>query len=356
MTKPLEKLINICLEKSLNFAVFSYPNSDKFEVIIEHHLLCANTKKGFVFHPFEITSSSPEIFISADYRISEDLIDEDFIDTISLLESVKKEPQLNENLSINKENYISDLQYGIKQLQQNKLSKFIYSRVKTIENTDNLDLTKYLFSLNKKHQSAFISLIHHKNTGIWLGATPETLLSWKNSTVTTMSLAGTQPILDKNPVWSEKEIEEQAYVTDYIKTTFDNSNILTSISQPKTVKAGPVYHIKTDIESQNILDYSEALNLAKKLHPTPAICGVPVKEAKKMIDSLEKHDRKYYAGYLGFIEPGKELQLFVNLRCMQVFTNSLALYLGGGITAKSNAEKEWEETNFKGETLIEGLL
>jgi isochorismate synthase len=355
MTKQLENLINTCLKKNLNFAVFSYPNSVTFEVIIEHHLLCANTKTGFVFHPFEVSISNPEIFIAADFRISQELIDEDFIHTISLLESVEKKVSIDSNLSINKENYISNLQNGISQLQEGELEKFIYSRVKTIENTRNLDLAKYLFSLNKNHESAFVSMVNHKKSGVWLGATPETLLSWKNSTVTTMSLAGTQPILNENPVWSQKEIEEQAYVTSYIKNTFKDSKIPVNIGDSKTVKAGPVYHIKTDIESQNILSYSEALNLAKKLHPTPAICGVPVLEAKKMIASIENHNRKYYSGYLGFISPEKELQLFVNLRCMQIFSNSLALYLGGGITAKSNAEKEWEETNFKAKTLVDAL-
>ena len=355
MTTPLENLINTCLKKNLNFAVFSYPNSAVFEVIIEHHLLCSNTSTGFVFHPFEVSNSNPEIFISADYRISQELIDDDFNHTISLLESIKKKPSKDHNLSINKENYISNLQNGINQLQEGDLDKFIYSRIKTIENTSDLELTKYLFLLNKKHESAFVSLVNHQNSGLWLGATPETLLSWKNSTVTTMSLAGTQPILNENPVWSEKEIEEQAYVTNYIKNTFEDRKIPSNISKPKTVKAGPVYHIKTDIQSQNILDYAQALNLAKKLHPTPAICGVPVLEAKKMIASIENHDRKYYSGYLGFIAPEKELQLFVNLRCVQIFSNSLALYLGGGITAKSNAEKEWEETNFKAKTLVDAL-
>ncbi len=355
MTNPLENLLNICLKKNLNFAVFSYPNSATFEVIIAHHLSCSNTTTGFVFHPFEVSNSNPEIFIAADYRISQNLINEDFIHTISLLESLEKEPSIDENLAISKENYISDLQNGISQLQTSSLDKFIYSRVKTIENTDNLDLTKYLLLLNEKHIGAFVSMINHENTGVWLGATPETLLSWKKSTVSTMSLAGTQPILDENPIWSKKEIEEQAYVTKYIKSTFDDSHISSKIGEPKTVKAGPVYHIKTTIESQNILDYSEAFNLAKKLHPTPAICGVPVLEAKKMIATIENHDRKYYSGYLGFIAPEKELQLFVNLRCMQIFSNSLALYLGGGITAKSSAEKEWEETNFKAQTLVDAL-
>ena len=77
--------------------------------------------------------------------------------------------------------------------------------------------------------------------------------------------------------------------------------------------------------------------------------------AKAKIKDIEKYERAYYTGYLGLVTPEKEISLFVNLRCMQVFKNEIALYLGGGITKDSNAEKEWAETNFKAETLLKGL-
>jgi isochorismate synthase len=103
------------------------------------------------------------------------------------------------------------------------------------------------------------------------------------------------------------------------------------------------------------VSFEQAENLTKAFHPTPAVCGVPLQKAKEVIAELEPHKRSYYTGYLGIVSPNKELNLFVNLRCLQVLPNRLALYLGGGITANSNAEKEWAETNFKAETLLSEL-
>jgi isochorismate synthase len=41
----------------------------------------------------------------------------------------------------------------------------------------------------------------------------------------------------------------------------------------------------------------------------------------------------------------------VNLRCAQLFRNQAFLYLGGGLTAQSNVEEEWQETENKAKTL-----
>ena len=353
--EPLNKLVNICLEKHLNFVVFSYPNSNQFEIIIEHHLLCNHTQSHFVFHPFQVSLKHPEIKISADYRISEGLIDADFITEIAGLKSNTDSIDLDHLITISKGDYIAELTNGIDHLKTENLDKFIYSRIKTITKSKDLDLTNYLFRLNKKHQSAFVYLLNHQNSGTWMGATPETLLNWTGDQISTMSLAGTLPNNGTDPVWSKKEKEEQAYVTNYISETFSKSDISCEIGETKTVEAGPVFHLKTKLKSTHSISFTDALNFAKNLHPTPAICGVPLEAAKAMIRDIENHDRAYYTGYLGFVNPEKELKLFVNLRCLQVLPNQLALYLGGGITAKSKAEKEWDETNFKAETLLSEL-
>jgi isochorismate synthase len=332
--------------------VFSLPNSDDFEFIIEYSLACKVNSSYFVFHPFEISATYPEVKIHADFRISSSLLNEDFISKINQLPDGKKGKSKHEISPISKENYLKALNKGIDELKDEKINKFIYSRIKTIENTSDLDLSNYLIRLNKKHKTAFNYLFKHEKTGIWMGASPETLMQWKGHKISTMALAGTQPNLGNLPTWTSKEIEEQAYVTNYIQNTFNDNNIPVKLSETESVLAGPVYHLKTSITTKNNVTYTEALNVAKSLHPTPAICGVPLKAAQQYISEIEIHDRAYYTGFLGLVTPEKEINFFVNLRCLQVLPNQLALYLGGGITAKSIAESEWEETNFKAQTLL----
>ncbi len=82
---------------------------------------------------------------------------------------------------------------------------------------------------------------------------------------------------------------------------------------------------------------------------------MPQKEAQAYIDQHEGHDRSLYSGFLGECKTDGEVQLFVNLRCMQIMENELDLFIGGGITADSEPEEEWKETEQKA-TILKRFL
>jgi isochorismate synthase len=184
-----------------------------------------------------------------------------------------------------------------------------------------------------------------------MGASPETLLEAKKNLVNTMSLAGTK---QEGEEWTDKEIEEQDLVTQTIKRAFNKANCKElNIEGPNTIKAGQVQHLHTHISA--ILNKSDDWKpLLQTLHPTPAVCGIPTEEARKFIVENEKYNRAYYTGFLGVLAENKK-QFFVNLRCMEIFEETALLYIGGGITAKSNLEKEWQETERKSLTLANHL-
>jgi isochorismate synthase len=94
--------------------------------------------------------------------------------------------------------------------------------------------------------------------------------------------------------------------------------------------------------------------LLNKLHPTPAVCGLPKKDAFDFIIENETHDRGFYAGYIG-IETQSSNEYFVNLRCARFFSDRINLFVGGGITADSRPENEWTETELKSGTIMKAL-
>ena len=71
-----------------------------------------------------------------------------------------------------------------------------------------------------------------------------------------------------------------------------------------------------------------------------------------MIKKLEKHERRFYAGFSGPWNLGDKSHLFVNLRCAEMGDSGINVYVGGGITVDSNPEAEWEETVRKSQTLL----
>jgi hypothetical protein len=91
--------------------------------------------------------------------------------------------------------------------------------------------------------------------------------------------------------------------------------------------------------------------LLKRLHPTPAVCGLPKEETYRFIRENEGYDRSYYSGFIGWLAPEGKSDLYVNLRCMNILRGSFVLYAGGGILASSEIESEWLETEAKMQTM-----
>ena len=77
------------------------------------------------------------------------------------------------------------------------------------------------------------------------------------------------------------------------------------------------------------------------------MCGVPKEKAFQFILEHETTPRTYYTGFLGWLDPQGQTDLYVNLRCMQILLDAFVLYAGGGILSSSQVEDEWQETEKK---------
>ena len=123
---------------------------------------------------------------------------------------------------------------------------------------------------------------------------------------------------------------------------------------PMTVRAANLTHLcstfTVDTKETNFPNLGDVmLNL---LHPTSAVCGMPKPPAIELIKEIEQHNRKFYTGFLGPVNIDNHTSIYVNLRCMELFDGKANLFAGAGVTAFSNPEKEWEETELKCNTLL----
>ena len=119
---------------------------------------------------------------------------------------------------------------------------------------------------------------------------------------------------------------------------------------PYPAFAGALSHLKTDFHF-SLPDSNKLGNLLNLLHPTPAVCGLPKEEAYRFIQDNEKYDRRYYSGFIGTLNPSGKTDLYVNLRCMNISSEQLTLYAGGGLLASSELNDEWLETEKKLQTM-----
>ncbi len=261
-----------------------------------------------------------------------------------------------------KNNFESLVCKGIQAIVNREFQKVVLSRKETID-LANFDLIATFIKLKQSYPTAFVYCFSHPKVGIWLGATPEQLVKATGAVFETMALAGTQKGQDSNEVvWGDKEKEEQQFVTDYVVSKLKGVADEVLISDPYSVKAGSLWHIKTTISG--VLNSDSGLKkVIELLHPTPAVCGFPKDSSKSFIGANENYDRSFYTGYLGelnstsIVKDTANTDLFVNLRCMQIEITSKSartkahLYVGCGITKDSIPEKEWIESVYKTMTM-----
>jgi isochorismate synthase len=326
--------------------VYRKPNTKRLMAFFQKTTTLYHTKNyeeaGFVFAPFNREESAvfiPEAeanFISEEYNEVSMPTFEGFVS--------------DENVET-RDAHIELVEKTVAAIQLSEIKKIVISR-KELLTIDRLSIVEVLKKLLSLYQEAMVYVWYHPKVGLWLGATPETLLKTSGNSFSTMSLAATRPYkASLDVVWNAKELEEQLLVTEFIMAELEGISKSIELAERQTVRAGNVLHLRTLITGE-LIDSDKALrSLIEALHPTPAVCGLPRKLAKEFILSEEGYDRKYYTGFLGELNLFNTSELFVNLRCMEVIKNTASLYVGGGITAGSNPEKEYNETRLKTETL-----
>ena len=247
------------------------------------------------------------------------------------------------------EQYINKIENTIDLIKKNELKKLVIAR-KKISEYQSFNLSETFFNLTKTYPSAFVYAFEKEGVA-WIGAFSELLGKYNltTSSFETMSLAGTLPIEEE---WSEKEIKEQKPVTEYILNILSQYSTQVEISDTYDHPSGNIKHLRTDFKTKIKVEQVESI--IKDLHPTPAVCGIPKNFCKTAIAEIEKFDRELYAGY-SRIELNDSVYYFVNLRCGKFYQDKAELFVGGGITALSDPQNEWRETELKSEALLKNI-
>lgn len=193
---------------------------------------------------------------------------------------------------------------------------------------------------------------------VFLGATPERLISVSDTQFETEALAGTasSSVADPEKYFREsaKELGEHAYVVEDVQARL--SPLVSRLHVEKaTVRVLPdVLHLATRMHGEckrgaNVLDF------VSTLHPTSAVGGVPRSQALEAIAELEATPRGWYAGPVGWVDGEGNGSFWVALRSGLVFGDHAWLYAGAGIVRDSDPASEYEETTMKRAAMLEVL-
>jgi isochorismate synthase len=311
---------------------------------------------GFVLAPFD-ANQDPFVFVQQDFKqigLSEQELNAMFDKGIAAIDEARDLPP-------GAETQRSDYEYQFDlfkdKLDAADLEKVILSRVMIKKGMKPGAAFDLFLAIAKKYPRAFVHLSYSPFTGLWLGASPEVLLKKKGPLFETISLAGTAnwKEVSFNQLWKNKERHEQALVSRFVEDQLKECHVLQFQKEgPETVRSGTMAHISTRYRFQ-LDSNAEAINVLEKLHPTPAVCGLPKSLALNLIHSTESHKRKYYSGYIGPVTANQGFELYVNIRCLQFVENGVQLFVGGGLTVDSELQSEWCETELKAQTLLSAI-
>ncbi len=337
-------------QEAASIVFYKHPYSDHYTVVRSSRqpLLLSSydeigREKGFVVAPFcNDSAATPIVLILPDECCEYPLPHVDVEE-----KAVAENPE-----SVSAE-YESAFKAFHDAVSAGQFRKLVLARRKEIQ-TDITDFEQLFFNTCARCPRQMVVFFTTPATGKWLIATPEQLFLQDESGCRTMALAGTMPYEEGACQWSEKNISEQKVVQDYIEDCLLPCSENINKSDVYNRRAGNLQHLCTDFNF-SLKAEVEIGQIVSALHPTPAVCGLPKKEASEFIRNNEPAERKYYSGFIGPVGLNQKTSLYVSLRCAYIETNHAILYSGGGIMPDSELLSEWEETENKMRTMTDVL-
>lgn len=353
-------LINEYIQANLPFVSYRLPNETQVISLLSNNSdlvygsqVFENNEPGFVFAPFnhakeyavKLIPNSIIEGIEPDSNVIPEFNHQHKAQTIEITEQANKDKSV----------YTKAFNQSIQEIESGTIQKIVLSTVEKVSLELNHNYSAVYKSLLELYPRAFVYILYTPKTGLWTGATPETLLEVSGNKISTMALASTRKINGAHTInWNEKEIHEHKFVKDFVKEKLRNIGIHSlHEGELETVQAGSMFHLKTEFRGE--LQNNDVLKAALELHPTPAVCGTPTEKARELINTYEAHNREFYTGFLGPVLLQKKSRLYVNLRCAKMGNNEALLFAGGGIVKHSDVESEWNELELKLNTMKKAI-
>ena len=340
--------IERCLAQQIPFLGCMPPNSAQVEwftlntlTVDQAQLTLSKGSEVFVVQPYDRSQAALNFSLTPATGVALDRLDDTDLESLAAEYTISAEQA---------EAYDRMLQRAIGQINQGELDKVVLSLRLALANQSEIGLNICnLFTPEAKDSFRYIFSL--SEGVVWVGDTPETLLTRQHNRIQTVALAGTRRRDDLNhDDFTSKEFEEQGFIVEELKQRLAPFVERVQLSDRQRFSAQNLVHLKTNLEGTLVEDFSDEELLAA-LHPTAAVCGFPREKALALISTLEGHDRELYAGYMGFKSVAKSTY-FVNLRCARIDETALEIFVGAGITAQSVSKKEIDEIQSKTATIM----
>nr|WP_296083430.1 aminodeoxychorismate synthase component I [uncultured Blautia sp.] len=221
------------------------------------------------------------------------------------------------------------------------------------------------YDLRKNNPSPFGGYFDYGDFQI-VCASPERFLKMQKGHVNTRPIKGTrkrgetpeEDLLMRTELEnSEKDKSELLMIVDLER------NDLNRVCRPGSVKVtelftveeyATVFHLVSDIEG-DLEEGKTVMDLLEAAFPGGSITGAPKYRAMEIIDELENNKRNLYTGSIGYLTLDGDCDFNIVIRTALHKNGMYYLGVGGGITAESDLEFEYEETLQKAKAVLQAM-
>ncbi|PLR98257.1 isochorismate synthase [Bacillus sp. T33-2] len=273
------------------------------------------------------------------------------------------QPELGNKEEIAPESWKKAVEEVVATLGSGELKKVVLARELKLYFRDEIYIEAVLERLIQEQQESFI-FAFESNGDCFIGATPERLLKKNESGVFSACLAGSTArgktpeedrFLGDSLLNDEKNLIEHQYVVEMISEAMRQTcDEVVLPNKPQLMKMKYIQHLYTPVLGKN-RDGTSLLQIAGRLHPTPALGGLPQQLAVEKIRDVEKLDRGMYAAPIGWMDYEGNGEFAVAIRSGLLKGREASLFAGCGIVADSDPDNEYTETNIKFRPMLSAL-
>ncbi|BBX46166.1 aminodeoxychorismate synthase component I [Mycobacterium cookii] len=186
---------------------------------------------------------------------------------------------------------------------------------------------------------------------------PELFLCRRGDVVTSSPIKGTVPLTapPSSLRASSKDVAENVMIVDLVRNDLSRVAVTGSVTVPELLVVRPapgVWHLVSTVSAQMPVELPMSA-LLDAAFPPASVTGTPKLRARQLISQWEQTRRGVYCGTVGLASPIAGCELNVAIRTVEFdAVGNAVLGSGGGITADSDADAEWEECLHKAAPII----
>lgn len=317
----------------------------------------------FVIPRFTFIKNTNNYYLTTTIHVSEEdeaqtiaeHVDDQEAELFSPLKHLPEGAMLTNTSSIQPEEWKNSVQRAINEIKANRSEKIVLARELRITLNKEAEIAVIINRLLKTQPSSYV-FAFERDSDCFIGATPERLVKVEKQKLLSTCLAGTAP-RGKTKAEDEKNSEslfldnknrkEHDHVVQMIHDSIgEYCSSLTIPTEPTVLTLKNLHHLYSPVKGELKEEYT-VFDVIRKLHPTPALGGVPTEGSLAFIRAHERLDRGWYGSPVGWLDSNGHGEFAVAIRSGLIQGKEASLFAGCGVMKDSNVTAEFEETNIK---------